>query len=82
MSLMVTRVGEEIFVTDTFCTQEIADLSLGILSGAVITCQLHEAKFDLRDGSFGGSEWNEPETIPKLRTFCLKTENDDVSVEI
>lgn len=82
-SLMVTRIGEEIFVTNTYCTHEKADLSLGIFSGTIVTCPLHQAKFDLRDGTvLEGPNGTEPDTIPKLRTFAVKVENDEVWADL
>lgn len=83
VSLMLTRIGEKILVTDTLCTHEKADLSLGILSGVTITCPLHQAKFDLRDGKvLDGPNGTEPGTIPKLRTYLVKIENDEVWADI
>ena len=83
MSLMVTKVGERIFITDTFCTHERADLSLGILSEASITCPLHQAKFDLRDGKvLEGPNGTEPNTIPSLRKYPAKVTNDEIWVDI
>ena len=81
--LMITKVGEIVFVTDATCTHEEADLSLGILSGTVITCPLHQAKFDLNNGLvLQGPNRTDPSTIPELKTYKVKIENDEILIDI
>ena len=80
---MVVKVGDGVVVTDSFCTHEEADLSLGVLSGAVIACPLHGAKFDLTNGEVvEGPNRTDPTTIPNLTTYKVKIENDDVLADI
>ena len=81
--LMIVKEGSNVFVADSLCTHEEADLSLGILSGVVIACPLHGAKFDLRTGEVQeGPSGTDRTTIPNLRTYKVKIENDDVTADI
>lgn len=80
--LMVTRIRGSIFVTDTLCTHEESDLSLG-MPDTVITCPLHQAKFDLRNGTvLEGSNGTDPSTISNLQTYSVKVENDEIWADI
>lgn len=49
--LLVTRVGDEYFVTDARCPHLGGRLAKSTLEGTVITCHLHHSQFDVRDGS-------------------------------
>lgn len=75
--LLVTRLGERYFVTDSICTHEEADLSLGTLYDQILTCPLHRARFKIESGEvIAGPDDGEPASIPKLRTYNTRIEND------
>ena len=81
--LLVTRLGEKHFVTDSICTHEEADLSLGILNNEVLTCPLHRARFKIESGEVvSGPDDSEPESIPRLRTYQTKVENDELLADL
>lgn len=81
--IMIVRVGGNVLATDSLCTHEEADLSLGILSDVVITCPLHGAKFDLRTGEVQeGPSGTDRTNIPNLRIYKVEIENDELLVDI
>lgn len=83
ISLLVARAGDSFFATEATCTHEEADLSLGILSGHVLTCPLHQAQFDIRSGEvLGGPDGTESATIRQLGTYQTKVENNEVLVDL
>lgn len=49
--LLVTRVGDDYFVTDARCPHLGGRLAKNSLEGTVLTCHLHHSQFDVRDGS-------------------------------
>ena len=49
-SLLVVQFQGSDFVTDSTCTHEEADLSLGMFSDGVVTCPLHRARFKVESG--------------------------------
>ena len=82
-TLLVARAGNNFFATEASCTHEEADLSLGILSIYVLTCPLHQAKFDIRGGTvLEGPNGTDPSTIRALGTFRTKVENEQVLVDL
>lgn len=75
--IMLTKVDNEIFVTDRICTHAYADLSMGFLNEneKTITCPLHMSIFRLRDGV----PLNLPAEEP-LKTYQTKVEDDWIYV--
>ncbi len=49
-TLLVVRFDGAVFVTDSICTHEEADLSLGMFDSGVVKCPLHGAKFKVNSG--------------------------------
>lgn len=52
--VVVCRAGGELFALDDNCSHADTPLSEGRLRGFSITCPLHGASFDVRDGSHSG----------------------------
>ncbi len=52
--IVVCNVQGEIYALENNCSHADAPLSAGRLRGWHITCPLHRARFDIRDGSHGG----------------------------
>ncbi len=52
--IVVCRVGGQLFALDDNCSHADTPLSEGRLRGYGITCPLHGASFDVRDGSHSG----------------------------
>jgi 3-phenylpropionate/trans-cinnamate dioxygenase ferredoxin component len=81
--LLVTRSADKFIVTKAICTHEEADLTLGILSEGVITCPLHQARFDLESGAvLSGPDGDSPDSIPSLRVYVTRVENGDLFADI
>lgn len=58
--VMVCRVGGVLHAIDDNCSHRDTPLSQGRLRGALITCPLHGAQFDVRTGQHQGP----PATMP------------------
>lgn len=76
-AIALYRVAGELFATDNICTHAFACLHEGYLDGHTIECPLHQGIFDIRNGDPLEGPVDEP-----LRTFPVKTEGDDILVEI
>jgi RimJ/RimL family protein N-acetyltransferase/nitrite reductase/ring-hydroxylating ferredoxin subunit len=50
LDLMVAWTPDGILVTDDRCPHMAAPLSIGVLDGCVVSCPLHEGRFDLSSG--------------------------------
>lgn len=73
--IVVCNVQGEIYALEDNCSHADTPLSEGRLRGWHITCPLHGASFDIRDGSHGGPPaW---EGVP-----CYKTERVDGEVVV
>jgi nitrite reductase/ring-hydroxylating ferredoxin subunit len=82
-SLLVVRISDEFFVTDSTCTHAEADLSLGLIDDHVITCPLHRAKFAVRTGEvLSGPDGAAPASIKTLRVYSTKIENGMLLADI
>jgi 3-phenylpropionate/trans-cinnamate dioxygenase ferredoxin subunit len=47
---LLARVKDVYYCTDMYCPHLGGDLSLGTLSGTVLTCPLHHSQFDISNG--------------------------------
>jgi 3-phenylpropionate/trans-cinnamate dioxygenase ferredoxin subunit len=73
--LVVCRAGGELYALDDNCSHADTPLSEGRLRGFSITCPLHGASFDVRDGSHSGPPaW---EGVP-----CHRVEESDGSASV
>jgi 3-phenylpropionate/trans-cinnamate dioxygenase ferredoxin component len=52
--VMVCRVGGALFAIEDMCSHADTTLSDGLLMGHIVTCALHGAQFDVRDGAHTG----------------------------
>ena len=93
MDVAICNVEGTIYAVSRSCGHAGAALSLGTLNGHIITCPLHFAQFDVRDGKalFGPCPRDygmpnrrvEPEKETKdVRTFPVKVEGEDVLVDV
>jgi nitrite reductase/ring-hydroxylating ferredoxin subunit len=83
VELLVVKIGERVFVADTWCTHQRSDLTLGILEGKRVRCALHQALFDLETGQVvEGPSGEPPSSIRALRTYRVLIEGDTVFAEI
>jgi len=81
--LLVVKFNGSVFVTDSTCTHQEADLSLGMFDQGIVKCPLHGAEFRLDDGDvISGPDGGSPSEIPKLRVYHVKIENGMVLVDL
>ena len=87
--LAIARYGDKVSIFQGFCSHMLFPLSGSDIKDCVLTCSLHQSKFDVRDGSV--VEWsNFPPLIgpalalirqrKALRTYQAKIENGDVYI--
>jgi 3-phenylpropionate/trans-cinnamate dioxygenase ferredoxin component len=48
---LVSRVGDQYYITDARCPHMGGELAYGELDGTIVTCPRHHSQFDVRDGS-------------------------------
>jgi nitrite reductase/ring-hydroxylating ferredoxin subunit len=72
--IIVCRVAGQLHALEDNCSHRDARLSEGRLRGALITCPLHGAQFDVRDGQHQGP----PASLP-VASF-LVTEQGETAV--
>jgi nitrite reductase/ring-hydroxylating ferredoxin subunit len=78
IDVLVCRVNGQLHALEDMCSHADTILSDGLLVGYTVTCSLHGAQFDVRDGSHKG-----PPAYTGVRTFELEdTDTDDVKVVI
>jgi len=83
LALLVVKFETRVFVTNSICTHEEADLSLGMFDAGVVTCPLHRAKFKIEDGvALSGPDGGPPEEISKLKIYPTKIEGDLVLADL
>ena len=67
--IVVCRVGGQLYALDDNCSHADTPLSEGRLRGYAITCPLHGASFDVRDGSHSGPPaWEGVPSHPVVET--------------
>jgi len=74
-AIAVANVDGEFFAIDDTCTHEEASLSEGGLTGEVVVCARHGARFNVKTGRVL--------SLPAVRsvaTYAVKVEGDDVLV--
>lgn len=71
--LLLARAGERIYATDDDCTHISGALDQGELDGYTLTCPIHLARFDVRDGRVLRGPAREP-----LLTYPVRIEGDTV----
>ena len=66
--ILISNVGGKIYATSNRCGHQNAPLAKGTLNGAIVTCPLHGATFDVRSGkSLSGPQLKmPPEMMQKL----------------
>ncbi len=75
--LLVCHSGGEFYVIENQCSHAMARLTGGKLRGHKISCPLHSAPFDLRDGKPLGAPATEP-----ICAFATTVEDGKVYAEL
>lgn len=73
--ILLANVAGAIFAVDDDCTHISGPLDQGELCAYTLTCPLHLARFDIRDGRVLRGPAREP-----LPTYAVRVEGDDVFV--
>jgi 3-phenylpropionate/trans-cinnamate dioxygenase ferredoxin subunit len=82
-AVLLARVGDRYYAAADNCPHQGGSLSMGRLSGTVITCPFHGARFDLADGSvlhWAGLEEKPPKKTKPFETFEVRVENGRIFV--
>jgi 3-phenylpropionate/trans-cinnamate dioxygenase ferredoxin component len=75
--LLVCNAGGEFYTVANQCTHQASPLEGGRIRNCFISCPLHGARFNLRDGSTSGQLTNTP-----LRTFPTRVVDGEVEVAV
>ncbi len=84
-AVLLARVGDRYYAAADSCPHQGGSLSMGRLSGSVITCPFHGARFNLADGSvlhWAGLEEKPPKKAKPFETFEVKVEDGRILVRI
>ena len=69
--ILLSCVSDDFYAVEAICTHEYAELVDGDLEDYFVTCPLHFACFDVRDGSV-----KDPPATKSLQTFDVRVENN------
>jgi 3-phenylpropionate/trans-cinnamate dioxygenase ferredoxin subunit len=75
-SIVLCKVGGQVFAVENRCTHDDGPLGEGSLQGHEIECPRHGARFDVRDGRVLCLPAAHP-----VRTFSVRVEDGQVFVE-
>lgn len=75
--ILLARVADQVYAMDDDCTHISGALDQGDLDGHVLTCPIHLARFDIRDGHVLRGPAREP-----LPTYPVRLEGDQVLVAL
>ena len=75
--VLICRVHGQLYAIEDLCSHADTTLSDGFLQGYTITCSLHGAQFDVRDGSHKG-----PPAYTGVKTFELEETPEGVNVVV
>lgn len=84
IEVLLVNVEGNFYAIDTLCTHYGGDLSEGKLEGNILTCPVHGAKFDVRDGKVFSppSEQLDRPDIENLTSYPLRIENRDIFIKV
>jgi len=66
--VLLYRSGEQLYALDDVCSHAGGLLSRGAVSACIVTCPLHESRFDLRDGHIVRGPAHHPQPVLPART--------------
>lgn len=76
-SVLVCRVGGEVYALANQCSHAAMPLEGGRVRGVHLFCPSHGARFDLRDGSTKGTLTSTP-----VKTFPAKIEDGTIYIQL
>lgn len=77
MSVLVCHTAGTVFAVENRCTHNGSPLAGGRIRGHTLSCPVHGAKFDLRDGSTAGAL-----AKASIRTFPVEVANGDIFIHM
>lgn len=77
LEVAIYNISGELFALSNICSHRFARLSFGRVDGAVVTCPLHQAKFDIRTGAV-----LEAPARKALPTYPIKVEHETVYLHL
>jgi len=78
INILLAKVKGKIYAIDNVCSHKECSLNEGSLSGSVVTCPCHAAKFDVRTGAGQkDTPWG-----PGQESFEVKVEGKNIFVKI
>jgi 3-phenylpropionate/trans-cinnamate dioxygenase ferredoxin component len=89
--ILVAKINNIFYAIDNKCPHMGGDLSLGKLDGTVITCPRHASQFDIKTGQNlrwmkgSGLAYSLGKAIKSpqsVKTYAVKTEGEDITIEI
>lgn len=79
--IMIANVNGKYYAIGGKCTHFKGDLSKGTLSGNIVTCPRHGAKFDVTTGkAVAGPKGSTPPKIKDEPSYKVKVEGKDILV--
>jgi|APFre7841882724_1041349.scaffolds.fasta_scaffold51128_2 nitrite reductase/ring-hydroxylating ferredoxin subunit len=75
LEVLICKTQGEIFVVENRCSHASSRLDAGKFKGHEITCPLHGARFDIRDGRAVAAPANKP-----IRTFEVILEGGKINI--
>lgn len=75
--VLVCNAGGEFYAVQNLCTHQASSLEGGRIRNCFISCPLHGARFDLRDGSTKGALTSQP-----LETYPVRVVDGTVEVSV
>jgi 3-phenylpropionate/trans-cinnamate dioxygenase ferredoxin subunit len=76
-AILLYRIGERFYATDSMCTHADVDLADGRIVGGLIECPLHAAYFDIASGRGMGLP-----ITRDLATYPVTIVDDDLFVDL
>lgn len=77
VGIAICRFRDEFFAIENRCSHALATFDDGRLRGYRITCPLHGATFDIRDGSVTGAPAKKP-----IRSFPVRITGGMIEVDL
>lgn len=77
IALLVYRFRDEFFAVENLCSHAQASFDEARIRGYQLTCPVHGATFDIRDGSATGKPARKP-----IRAFALRIVNGMIEVAL
>ena len=84
VAVLIANVNGDYYAVGSECTHFGGDLSEGVLEGNVVTCPIHQAKFDVTTGKVVSPpvEALSRPNIEDLPTYLVKSEENDILVKL